>query len=161
MKQDKLTHFDENGNPSMVDINSKDMTKRIAIATCKIKMQSETLKKILNIKIKKGDVLTIATIAGIMAAKKTEQLIPLCHSIPLSLVNIKLSPDTENSCVNIRAEASLVGKTGVEMEVFTAVTIASLTIYDMCKSIDREMEITDIKLIHKSGGKSGEFNAKV
>ena len=161
MKQDKLTHFDEDGNPSMVDINSKDMTKRIAIATGKIKMQSETLKKILNIKIKKGDVLTIAKIAGIMAAKKTEQLIPLCHSIPLSYVNVDLSPDTENSCVNIRAEASLVGKTGVEMEAFTAVTIASLTIYDMCKSIDREMEITDIKLIHKSGGKSGEFNAKV
>jgi cyclic pyranopterin phosphate synthase len=124
-------------------------------------MQSETLKKILNIKIKKGDVLTIAKIAGIMAAKKTEQLIPLCHSIPLSYVNVDLSPDTENSCVNIRAEASLVGKTGVEMEAFTAVTIASLTIYDMCKSIDREMEISDIKLIHKSGGKSGEFNAKV
>jgi len=96
-----------------------------------------------------------------MAAKKTEQLIPLCHSIPLSYVNVDLSPDTDNSCVNIRAEASLVGKTGVEMEALTAVTIASLTIYDMCKSIDREMEITDIKLIHKSGGKSGEFNAKV
>ena len=161
MKQDKLTHFDEDGNPSMVDINSKNMTKRVAIASGKIKMQLETLKKILNIKIKKGDVLTIAKIAGIMAAKKTEQLIPLCHSIPLSYVNVDLSPDTENSCVNIRAEASLVGKTGVEMEAFTAVTIASLTIYDMCKSIDREMVISDIKLIHKSGGKSGEFNAKV
>ena len=96
-----------------------------------------------------------------MAAKKTEQLIPLCHSIPLSFVNVDLSPDTDNSCVYIRAEASLIGKTGVEMEAFTAVSIASLTIYDMCKSIDREMEITDIKLIHKSGGKSGEFNAKV
>ena len=161
MKQDKLTHFDEDGNPSMVDINSKNMTKRVAIASGKIKMQSETLKKILNIKIKKGDVLTIAKIAGIMAAKKTEQLIPLCHSIPLSYVNVDLSPDTKNSCVNIRAKASLVGKTGVEMEAFTAVTIASLTIYDMCKSIDREMVISDIKLIHKSGGKSGEFNAKV
>jgi len=161
LKQDKLTHFDEDGNPSMVDINSKNMTKRVAIASGKIKMQSETLKKILNIKIKKGDVLTIAKIAGIMAAKKTEQLIPLCHSIPLSYVNVDLSPDTKNSCVNIREEASLVGKTGVEMEAFTAVTIASLTIYDMCKSIDREMVISDIKLIHKSGGKSGEFNAKV
>ncbi len=161
MKQDKLTHFDEDGNPSMVNINSKNMTKRVAVASGKIKMQLETLKKILNIKIKKGDVLTIAKIAGIMAAKKTEQLIPLCHSIPLSYVNVDLSPDTENSCVNIRAEASLVGKTGVEMEAFTAVAVASLTIYDMCKSIDREMEISDIKLIHKSGGKSGEFNAKV
>ena len=96
-----------------------------------------------------------------MASKKTEQLIPLCHSIPLSYVNVDLTPDIENSLINIKAEASLIGKTGVEMEALTAVTIASLTIYDMCKSIDREMEITDIKLVHKSGGKSGEFNAKV
>ena len=123
-------------------------------------MQPKTLKKILDIKIKKGDVLNIAKIAGIMASKKTEQLIPLCHSIPLSYVNVDLTPDIENSLINIKAEASLVGKTGVEMEAFTAVTIASLTIYDMCKSIDREMEITNIKLVHKSGGKSGEFNAK-
>ena len=119
------------------------------------------LRKILDIKIKKGDVLNIAKIAGIMASKKTEQLIPLCHSIPLSYVNVDLTPDIKNSLINIKAEASLVGKTGVEMEAFTAVTIASLTIYDMCKSIDREMEITDIKLVHKSGGKSGEFNVKV
>ena len=145
----------------MVDINSKEMTKRVAIAIGKIKMQPKTLKKILDIKIKKGDVLNIAKIAGIMASKKTEQLIPLCHSIPLSYVNVDLTPDIENSLINIKAEASLIGKTGVEMEALTAVTIASLTIYDMCKSIDREMEITDIKLVHKSGGKSGEFNAKV
>ena len=105
--------------------------------------------------------MNIAKIAGIMASKKTEQLIPLCHSIPLSYVDVDLTPDIENSLINIKAEASLIGKTGVEMEAFTAVTIASLTIYDMCKSIDREMEITDIKLVHKSGGKSGEFNAKV
>ena len=137
------------------------MTKRVAIAIGKIKMQPKTLKKILDIKIKKGDVLNIAKIAGIMASKKTEQLIPLCHSIPLSYVDVDLTPDIENSLINIKAEASLIGKTGVEMEAFTAVTIASLTIYDMCKSIDREMEITDIKLVHKSGGKSGEFNAKV
>lgn len=160
MNKEVLTHFDKNGNPSMVDINSKEMTKRVAIAIGKIKMQPKTLKKILDIKIKKGDVLNIAKIAGIMASKKTEQLIPLCHSIPLSYVNVDLTPDIENSLINIKAEASLVGKTGVEMEAFTAVTIASLTIYDMCKSIDREMEITDIKLVHKSGGKSGEFNAK-
>ena len=145
----------------MVDINSKEMTKRVAIAIGKIKMQPKTLKKILDIKIKKGDVLNIAKIAGIMASKKTEQLIPLCHSIPLSYVDVDLTPDIENSLINIKAEASLIGKIGVEMEAFTAVTIASLTVYDMCKSIDREMEITDIKLVHKSGGKSGEFNAKV
>ena len=161
MNEKVLTHFDKNGNPSMVDINSKEMTKRVAIAIGKIKMQPKTLKKILDIKIKKGDVLNIAKIAGIMASKKTEQLIPLCHSIPLSYVDVDLTPDIENSLINIKAEASLIGKTGVEMEAFTAVTIASLTIYDMCKSIDREMEITDIKLVHKSGGKSGEFNVKV
>jgi cyclic pyranopterin phosphate synthase len=122
-------------------------------------MSPETLKKILDMKIKKGDVLLVAKIAGIMAAKKTEQLIPLCHSIPLSYVKVELNPDVQNSCINIKAEASLVGKTGVEMEAFTAVSIASLTIYDMCKSADRGMIISDIKLIHKSGGKSGEFNA--
>ena len=161
MSKEALTHFDKNGNPSMVDINSKEMTKRVAIAIGKIKMQPRTLKKILDIKIKKGDVLNIAKIAGIMASKKTEQLIPLCHSIPLSYVDVDLTPDIENSLINIKAEASLIGKTGVEMEALTAVTIASLTIYDMCKSIHREMKITDIKLVHKSGGKSGEFNAKV
>ena len=161
MNNNKLTHFDDNGDPSMVDINAKDNTVRVAIATGKVKMKSETLQKILDIKIKKGDVLSVAKLAGIMAAKKTDQLIPLCHSIPLSYVNIDLEPDIKNSCVKIKAEASLVGKTGVEMEAFTAVSVASLTIYDMCKSVDREMVISDIKLIHKSGGKSGEFNAKV
>ena len=161
MNNNKLTHFDDNGDPSMVDINTKKNTVRIAIATGKITMKPETLQKILDIKIKKGDVFNVAKLAGIMAAKKTDQLIPLCHSIPISYVNIDLEPDIKNSCVKIRAEASLVGKTGVEMEAFTAVSIASLTIYDMCKSIDREMIISDIKLVHKSGGKSGEFNEKV
>ena len=161
MNDNKLTHFDDNGDPSMVDINAKENTVRVAIATGKVTMKSETLQKILDIKIKKGDVLSVAKLAGIMAAKKTDQLIPLCHSIPLSYVNIDLEPDIKNSCVKIKAEASLVGKTGVEMEAFTAVSVASLTIYDMCKSVDREMVISDIKLIHKSGGKSGEFNAKV
>jgi len=155
----KLTHFDDNGAPSMVDINEKENTVRVAIAIGKITMSSETLKKILDMKIKKGDVLLVAKLAGIMAAKKTEQLIPLCHSIPLSYVKVELTPDVQNSCVNIKAKASLVGKTGVEMEAFTAVSIASLTIYDMCKSADRGMIISDIKLVHKSGGKSGEFNA--
>ena len=159
MNSKKLTHFDDNGDPSMVDINEKENTVRVAIAIGKITMSPETLKKILDMKIKKGDVLLVAKLAGIMAAKKTEQLIPLCHSIPLSYVKVELTPDVQNSSVNIKAEASLVGKTGVEMEAFTAVSIASLTIYDMCKSADRGMIISDIKLIHKSGGKSGEFNA--
>ena len=143
----------------MVDINQKDTTVRVAIATGKIMMKANTLKKILDLEIKKGDVLNIAKLAGIMAAKKTDQLIPLCHSIPLSYVNVDLEPNIEESSVKITAEASLVGKTGVEMEALTAVSVAGLTIYDMCKAIDREMIITNIKLIHKSGGKSGEFNA--
>ena len=159
MKKSELTHFDKQGNPSMVDINQKDSTDRVAIATGKIIMKANTLKKILNLEIKKGDVLNIAKLAGIMAAKKTDQLIPLCHSIPLSYVKVDLEPNIEESSVNITAEASIVGKTGVEMEALTAVSVASLTIYDMCKAIDKEMILTNIKLIHKSGGKSGEFNA--
>ena len=159
MSKDELTHFDKNGYPSMVDINKKDSTVRVAIASGKIIMKANTLKKILDLEIKKGDVLNIAKIAGIMAAKKTDQLIPLCHSISLSYVNVNLEPKIEESCINITAEASLIGKTGVEMEALTAVSVAGLTIYDMCKAIDREMTLTNIKLIHKSGGKSGEFNA--
>ena len=159
MKKSELTHFDKQGNPSMVDINQKVSTDRVAIATGKIIMKANTLKKILDLEIKKGDVLNIAKLAGIMAAKKTDQLIPLCHSIPLSYVNVDLKPNIEESSVNITAEASLVGKTGVEMEALTAVSVAGLTIYDMCKAIDKEMTLTNIKLIHKSGGKSGEFNA--
>ena len=158
MKKSELTHFDKQGNPSMVDINQKDSTDRVAIATGKIIMKVNTFKKILNLEIKKGDVLNIAKLAGIMAAKKTDQIIPLCHSIPLSYVKVDLEPNIEESSVNITAEASLVGKTGVEMEALTAVSVAGLTIYDMCKAIDKEMIITNIKLIHKSGGKSGEFN---
>ena len=159
MKKSELTHFDKKGNPSMVDINQKISTDRAAIATGKIIMKANTLKKILNLEIKKGDVLNIAKLAGIMAAKKTDQLIPLCHSIPLSYINVDLEPNIEESSVNITAEASLVGKTGVEMEALTAVSVAGLTIYDMCKAIDKEMTLTNIKLIYKSGGKPGEFNA--
>ena len=161
MTDNKLTHYNDDGNPSMVDINHKENTVRVAIAAGKITMKPETLEKILAIKIKKGEVLNVAKLAGIMAAKKTDQLIPLCHSIPLSYVNVDLIPDTQKSCVNVIAEASLIGKTGVEMEAFTAVSIALLTIYDMCKAVDRGMVISDIKLTHKSGGKSGDFDAKI
>ena len=150
-----LTHFDKNGNPSMVDINSKEMTKRVAIAIGKIKMQPKTLKKILDIKIKKGDVLNIAKIAGIMASKKTEQLIPLCHSIPLSYVNVDLMPDIENSLINIKAEASLIGKTGVEMEAIMGVNAALTTIYDLSKIVNPHLKIDNVKLLIKEGGKSG------
>ena len=159
MKKSELTHFDKKGNPSMVDINQKVSTDRVAIATGKIIMKANTLKKILDLEIKKGDVLNIAKLAGIMAAKKTDQLIPLCHSIPLSYVNVELEPNIKESSVYVTAKASLIGKTGVEMEALTAVSVAGLTIYDMCKAIDKEMILTNIKLIHKSGGKSGEFNA--
>jgi len=159
LSKNKLTHFDTNGNPSMVDINQKDTTVRVAIANGKIIMKPNTLKRILDLDIKKGDVLNVAKLAGIMAAKKTDQLIPLCHSIPLSYVNVDLEPNIEESSINITAEASLIGKTGVEMEALTAVSVAGLTIYDMCKAIDRNMILTNVKLMHKSGGKSGEFNA--
>ena len=159
MSKNKLTHFDKDGNPSMVDINQKVSTVRVAIATGKIIMKPNTLKKILDLGIKKGDVFNVAKLAGIMAAKKTDQLIPLCHSIPLSYVNVDLEPSIEESSINITAEASLIGKTGVEMEALTAVSVAALTIYDMCKSIDREMILTNVRLMHKSGGKSGKFNA--
>ena len=159
MNKKKLTHFDKNGNPSMVDINQKDTTVRVAIANGKIIMKPNTLKRILDLDIKKGDVLNVAKLAGIMAAKKTDQLIPLCHSIPLSYVNVDLEPNIEESSINITAEASLIGKTGVEMEALTAVSVAGLTIYDMCKAIDRDMIITNVRLMHKSGGKSGKFNA--
>ena len=159
MSKNKLTHFDKNGNPSMVDINQKDSTVRVAIANGKIIMKPNTLKRILDLDIKKGDVLNVAKLAGIMAAKKTDQLIPLCHSIPLSYVNVDLEPNIEESFINITAEASLIGKTGVEMEALTAVSVAGLTIYDMCKAIDRDMILTNVRLMHKSGGKSGEFNA--
>ena len=159
MKKDKLTHFDKNGNPSMVDISQKDTTVRVAVANGKIIMKPNTLKRILDLDIKKGDVLNVAKLAGIMAAKKTDQLIPLCHSIPLSYVNVDLEPNIEESSINITAKASLIGKTGVEMEALTAVSVAALTIYDMCKLVDREMILTNVRLMHKSGGKSGEFNA--
>ncbi len=143
----------------MVDISQKDTTVRVAVANGKIIMKPNTLKRILDLDIKKGDVLNVAKLAGIMAAKKTDQLIPLCHSIPLSYVNVDLEPNIEESFINITAEASLIGKTGVEMEALTAVSVAGLTIYDMCKSIDRDMILTNVRLMHKSGGKSGEFNA--
>ena len=155
----KFTHFDESGNPNMVDINDKKDTKRLAIAVGKVVMQKETLKLINKNKIKKGDVFQVANIAGIQGAKKTDNLIPLCHSLPLSYVKITFSSDEKNNCVNIKAEASLIGKTGVEMEALTAVSISALTIYDMCKSVDKTMKIDSVKLIHKSGGKTGTFNA--
>jgi len=154
----KFTHFDDYGNPNMVDINHKKNTKRLAVAVGKVIMKEETLKLITENKIKKGDVFQVANLAGIQGGKRTDSLIPLCHSLPLSYIKIDFGIDKKNNCVNIKAEASLIGKTGVEMEALTAVSISALTIYDMCKSVDKTITINSIKLIHKSGGKTGIFN---
>lgn len=154
----ELTHFDAQGRAHMVDVGSKQTTHRIAIAEGRIGMQPATLEKILQGSHKKGDVLGIARIAGIMAAKKTADLIPLCHPLALTRVEIDFTPSVGESCVHCRASVETHGQTGVEMEALTAVQIALLTIYDMCKAVDKGMSMSGIQLVHKSGGKSGEWN---
>lgn len=154
-----LTHFDSDGRARMVDVGEKHDTARRAIATGRISMRRETGKRILDGQIGKGDVLQVARLAGIMAAKKTSDLIPLCHPLPLNAINIDLKISSDFQSVEIEAECKTSGKTGVEMEALTAVTVAALTIYDMAKAIDREMSIEGIRLLHKSGGKSGTFEA--
>jgi len=155
----KLTHFDDSGNAHMVDVGSKGETDRMAVARASVTMQPATLKLIRDKKAAKGDVLAVAQLAGIMAAKKTPELIPLCHPLSLSSVDVKLSLDSKRNAVNIQATCKLKGRTGVEMEALTAASVAALTVYDMCKSVDRGMVISEVKLVHKSGGKSGTFNA--
>ena len=152
-----LTHIDENGRPKMVDVGSKEDTKRIAVAKGSISMKPETLGRIKAGSMAKGDVLSVAQTAGIMAAKNTASAIPMCHNIFITGVEMNFTFDEENSAIHIEACASTVGKTGIEMESLHAVSIAALTIYDMCKAIDRGMKISDIRLIKKSGGKSGDF----
>ena len=147
-------HFTKSGDAHMVDINDKDITDRIAVASGKIYMSNTSVKKIKEGNLKKGDALAAARIAGIMAAKKTSELIPLCHPLPITKVNVIIEPDKLENLVLITAT---VGQTGVEMEALTAVQIGLLTIYDMCKSIDRSMIITDIQLESKKGGASGEW----
>jgi cyclic pyranopterin phosphate synthase len=154
-----LTHFDAQGNAVMVDVSGKDVTERVAVAQCSVFMQPATLKRILDRDIKKGDVLGIARVAGIMAAKRTHELIPLCHPLPLSAVTVDLVADAARNCVDITATAKVTGRTGVEMEALTAAAVAGLTVYDMCKAIDRGMTITALALRHKSGGKSGTYEA--
>ena len=156
----KLTHFDDSGNAHMVDVGIKGETERIAVARASVTMQASTLKLIATKKAAKGDVLAVAQLAGIMAAKRTPELIPLCHPLSLSSVDVKLSLDKKRSAVDIEATCKLKGRTGVEMEALTAVSVAALTVYDMCKSVDRGMVISEVKLLHKSGGKSGTFNAR-
>jgi cyclic pyranopterin phosphate synthase len=155
----KLTHLDQDGAVNMVDVSGKEVTERIAIATARIDMQPQTLRMIAEGTHKKGDVLAVARIAGIQAAKQCSSLIPLCHPLMLSKVDVKLEIDERLSCVHIEASCKLSGRTGVEMEALTAASIAALTIYDMCKAVDRGMTINAVKLKHKSGGKSGEYNA--
>lgn len=160
MEESKLTHINEQGRAKMVDVSHKDDSKRAAIASGSIYMKKETLERIKNGDIKKGDVLSVAQVGGIMGAKNTPNIIPMCHSIMLSGCDIKFNFDEENSKIDIIAESKTTGQTGVEMEALTAVSVAGLTIYDMCKAIDREMEISDIKLLKKTGGKSGVFIRK-
>lgn len=155
----KLTHLNEAGEAHMVDVSPKAETERVAKAGARVVMQKATLDLIVSGQAAKGDVLATARIAGIMAAKKTSDLIPLCHPLALSQVTVELTPDTAGSAVNIVATCKLKGRTGVEMEALTAASVAALTIYDMVKAVDRGMQITDIRLLHKSGGKSGDFNA--
>lgn len=154
-----FTHLDKDGRVRMVDVGDKAKTKRTAVAGGNIYMKPDTLAKIQDEKIKKGNVLEAARIAGIMAVKKTADLIPMCHPINITHARIDFSFDTEKNGIHIESEVSLTEKTGVEMEAMTAVSIAALTIYDMCKSYDRGMEISDIRLLSKSGGKSGTYIA--
>lgn len=152
----ELTHFDESGASRMVDVGEKPETARLARAESWVRMQPETMRLIVDRKFQKGDVLEVARLAGIMAAKKTGDLIPLCHPLALSSVTIDLSPEGD-SLLHIVSEVKLTGKTGVEMEALTAVSIAGLTVYDMCKAVDRGMELGPTRLLEKSGGKSGRF----
>ena len=152
-----FTHFDEEGAARMVDVSGKQETAREAKAAGSVTMQPDTLRRILNREVSKGDVFGVARLAGIMAAKKTPELIPLCHSLNLASVEIAFNTDEASSCVNIQATVRTTAKTGVEMEALTAVAAAGLTIYDMCKAVDRAMTISDVRLIRKSGGKSGTY----
>lgn len=155
-----LTHFDEKGAAHMVDVSEKQITHRVAVAKGIITMEPATLALITEGRAKKGDVLGVARLAGIMAAKKTHDLIPLCHPLALSKVSLELTPNVKKDCVEIEATVKTTGQTGVEMEALTAVSIAGLTIYDMVKAVDKAMVISDVRLVLKDGGKSGLFEAK-
>ncbi|MBX6322083.1 MAG: cyclic pyranopterin monophosphate synthase MoaC [Rhodospirillaceae bacterium] len=155
-----LTHFDAEGRAVIVDVSDKPVSERVAVARGSITMRPETLRRITAGEVGKGDVLGVARLAGIMAAKRTPDLIPLCHPLPLTSVSVDLVPDPERSAVDITATCKLAGRTGVEMEALTAVAMAALTVYDMCKAVDRGMVIGDIRLVHKSGGKSGTYEAR-
>jgi cyclic pyranopterin phosphate synthase len=152
-----FTHFDKEGKAQMVDVSDKAETERVATAQGSVIMRPATLALIKEGGVEKGDVLSVARLAGIMGAKKTPDLIPLCHPLALTSVQVDLTLDEARNAVDITATCKLVGKTGVEMEALTAVSVAALTVYDMCKAVDKGMQIVDIRLTHKSGGKSGTY----
>ncbi|MBN9529402.1 MAG: cyclic pyranopterin monophosphate synthase MoaC [Alphaproteobacteria bacterium] len=154
----RLTHFDDAGRAAMVDVSAKPATTRTAEARARVLMQPETLKLIENGTAAKGDVLGVARLAGIMAAKRTADLIPLCHPLAIAKVTVDLEPNRADSAVDIVATVKLTGQTGVEMEALTAASVAALTVYDMVKAVDRGMRITDIRVTRKAGGKSGDFS---
>lgn len=156
----KFSHIDGRGKARMVDVSDKPVTERTAVAQAVVLMKKETLALIRKNEIAKGDVLGVARTAGIMAAKKTHDLIPLCHPLPVTAVSVDLVLDAKKSAVRIEARAKVAGKTGVEMEALTAAAVAALTVYDMCKAVDREMTITDVMLLEKQGGRSGTFTRK-
>jgi cyclic pyranopterin phosphate synthase len=153
----RLTHFDERGRARMVDVSSKAPSERVAVASGSVTVSKETMALIRAGQVKKGDVLSVAELAGIMGAKKTHELIPLCHPLALSAVSVSLKPDAARRRIGITATVKTTGPTGVEMEALTAVAVAALTVYDMCKAADRSMVLGDIRLERKSGGKSGTY----
>lgn len=155
-----FTHFDKEGKARMVDVSDKAETERSATAKGSVIMQPATLALIKDGGVKKGDVLSVARLAGIMGAKRTPDLIPLCHPLALTSVQVDLALDEARNAVDITATCKLMGKTGVEMEALTAVSVAALTVYDMCKAVDKAMQIVDIRLTHKSGGKSGTYEGE-
>lgn len=155
-----LTHFDDKGAAHMVDVSDKQITHRVAVAMGKITMEPSTLELITEGRAKKGDVLGVARLAGIMASKKTHDLIPLCHPLALSKVSLELTPIVAENCIEIEATVKTTGQTGVEMEALMAVSVAGLTVYDMVKAVDKAMVISDVRLVLKDGGKSGLFEAK-
>lgn len=156
--ENKFTHFDEGGNARMVDVSDKNKTERVAIAVSKITMTKETLELIKKGEIGKGDVLGVARVAGIMASKQTSNLIPMCHPLMISSCNVDFEINDDENSILIKATVKIVDKTGVEMEALTAAMVSALTIYDMCKAVDKKMVIGQTHLLKKTGGKSGEFN---
>lgn len=152
-----LTHIDGRGKARMVDVTAKDVTERVATARGRVLMKRETLDLVLANEMKKGDVLGVARVAGIMAAKRTGELIPLCHPLNITSVEVEFEPVMDPPGIDIAATARVASRTGVEMEALTAVTVAALTIYDMCKAADKGMELTDMRLVKKTGGKSGDY----